>query len=156
MSDPIEINTPDAKHIKLRIPGESFWALLVEGQANQATVDNVLLSGDYSYGDLVEYDPDSHEVLRLVERRFVAARIDYDSTDGKETDRDVIDNEVCKDNYVQLYEHFEPHGISVEGMMAGSAMVAIPVDMPARQLRAIVDTCPFKRFVLIMRPGGEG
>lgn len=57
------------KHIRLRIPGESFWACQYDDlPANQAEINNHLVSDMYSYGDRVEFDEDRN-VVRLVMTR---------------------------------------------------------------------------------------
>ena len=56
-------------HIRLKIPGESFWAYKYPDlPENQAEINNHLLSGDYAFGDRVEYDEDRN-VVRLVKTR---------------------------------------------------------------------------------------
>lgn len=58
-----------AKNIRLKIPGESFWATQYEDLPNnQAEINNHPLSGDYSYGDRVEFDQDRN-IVRLVKTR---------------------------------------------------------------------------------------
>lgn len=57
------------KHIKLKLPGESFWAYQYDDlPPNQAEINNRLLSGQYEFGDRVEFDED-HNVVRLVKTR---------------------------------------------------------------------------------------
>lgn len=54
------------KNIRLRIPGESFWATQYDDlPANQAEINNHLLTNQYAYGDRVEFDEDRN-VTRLV------------------------------------------------------------------------------------------
>lgn len=58
-----------AKNIRLKIPGESFWATQYDDiPANQAEVNNHLLSEQYKYGDRVEFD-NERNVVRLVKTR---------------------------------------------------------------------------------------
>lgn len=54
--------------VKLRIPGESFWGTLVSH--NTARVDNVLLSDEYRYGDVVRFNPSSGCVTGLISRTY--------------------------------------------------------------------------------------
>ena len=57
------------KNIRLKIPGESFWATKYDDLPdNQAEVNNYLFSDQYAYGDRVEFDED-HNVVRLVKTR---------------------------------------------------------------------------------------
>jgi hypothetical protein len=54
------------KNIRLRIPGESFWATQYDDlPANQAEIKNHLFTNQYAYGDRVEFDEDRN-VVRLV------------------------------------------------------------------------------------------
>lgn len=58
-----------AKNIRLKIPGESFWATQYEDLPNnQAEINNHLLSEKYSYGDRVEFD-ENRNVVRLIKTR---------------------------------------------------------------------------------------
>ncbi|HBX35908.1 MAG TPA: hypothetical protein DEG76_00795 [Pseudohongiella sp.] len=53
-------------HIRLKLPGESFWAYQYPDlPKNQAEINNHLLSDEYSLGDRVEFD-DDRNVTRLV------------------------------------------------------------------------------------------
>jgi len=53
-------------NIRLKIPGESFWAYQYPDlPPNQAEVNNHLLSDVYAFGDRVEFD-DNRNVVRLV------------------------------------------------------------------------------------------
>lgn len=57
---------PNPKSIRLRIPGESFWATQYHDlPADQAEINNHLLTNQYAYGDRVEFDEDRN-VVRLV------------------------------------------------------------------------------------------
>jgi hypothetical protein len=62
-----------AKQIRLKIPGELFWAYQYDDlPSNQAEINNHLLSDQYSFGDRVEFDEDRN-VLRLVKTRAQVA-----------------------------------------------------------------------------------
>ncbi len=57
-------------HIRLKIPGESFWAYRYPDlPENQAEINNHLLSDVYSFGDRVEFDKDRN-VTKLVKTRL--------------------------------------------------------------------------------------
>ena len=57
------------KNIRLRIPGESFWAFQYDDlPSNQAEVNNHLFSNQYQFGDRVEFD-DERNVVRIVKTR---------------------------------------------------------------------------------------
>ena len=62
-----------AKNIRLKIPGEPFWATQYDDiPTTQAEINNHLLSEQYSYGDRVEFD-DDRNVVRLVKSRAQVA-----------------------------------------------------------------------------------
>lgn len=63
-------------HIRLRIPGESFWAYRYDDlPPNQAEINNHPVSDQYHCGDRVEFDED-HNVVRIVKtREQVAAEL---------------------------------------------------------------------------------
>ena len=57
------------KQIRLKIPGESFWAFRYPDLPdNQAEINNHLFSDVYSFGDRVEFDEDRN-VTRLIKTR---------------------------------------------------------------------------------------
>jgi hypothetical protein len=57
------------KHIRLKIPGELFWAMQYDDlPPNQAEVNNHLFTDQYAFGDRVEFDEDRN-VVRLVKTR---------------------------------------------------------------------------------------
>ena len=56
-------------HIRLKIPGETFWAYRYPDlPENQAEINNHLLSNEFSFGDRVEFD-ENRNVTRLIKRR---------------------------------------------------------------------------------------
>ncbi len=56
-------------NIRLKIPGESFWAYRYPDlPENQAEINNHLLTDQYAFGDRVEFDEDRN-VTRLVKTR---------------------------------------------------------------------------------------
>lgn len=60
-------------NIRLKIPGESFWAYQYPDlPKNQAEVNNHLFSDKYAFGDRVEFDEDRN-VTRLVKTRAEVA-----------------------------------------------------------------------------------
>lgn len=56
-------------NIRLKIPGESFWAYQYPDlPENQAEINNHLLSDIYAFGDRVEFDK-NRNVIRLIKTR---------------------------------------------------------------------------------------
>lgn len=59
--------TPE--NIRLKIPGESFWATRYDDlPENQAEINNFPLSDDYNFGDRVEFDGGGN-ITRIVKTR---------------------------------------------------------------------------------------
>ena len=58
------------KSVRLKIPGELFWAMQYDDlPSNQAEINNQLVNNsEYDYGDRVEFDEDRN-VVRLVMTR---------------------------------------------------------------------------------------
>jgi hypothetical protein len=62
-----------SNQIRLKIPGESFWAYRYPDlPENQAEINNHLLSETYAFGDRVEFDEDRN-VTRLIKTRAEVA-----------------------------------------------------------------------------------
>ena len=60
---------PKRHHIRLKLPGESFWAYQYPDlPENQAEINNHLFSTEYAFGDRVEFDKDRN-VVKLVKTR---------------------------------------------------------------------------------------
>ena len=58
-----------SRHIRLKIPGEYFWAYQYDDlPEDQAEINNHLLSDQYHFGDRVEFDEDRN-VTRIVKTR---------------------------------------------------------------------------------------
>lgn len=123
----------DNNHIKLRVPGESFWAIPVEGTTDQAIIDNLLLDDDYRFKDVVRFNPDTGEVIELVERTMHQIPIKYFVAEGEDI------NDVWK----KIVTHFESHGIEIEGMIAGMAMLSVPKEMTYDKIKAVADEFDF-------------
>lgn len=64
------------KNIRLKIPGELFWATQYPDlPSNQAEINNNLLTDQYHYGDRVEFDEDRNVVRLIKTRAQVAAEL---------------------------------------------------------------------------------
>ena len=69
-------------NIRLKIPGESFWAFQYPDlPKNQAEINNVLFTDKYSFGDRVEFDEDRN-VTRLIKTK---AEVDKEVGDANHT-----------------------------------------------------------------------
>lgn len=116
-------------YIKLHIPGESFWAIKLSDDT--AEVANILLSDDYSLGDIVRFDKE-REVVELLEKKNFTGGIKY-PTEGD-----------IKETFKKVYDYLESKDVKVEGAMAGMALIAFPVVMTDEELEKIVEECPIK------------
>ena len=73
-------------HIRLKIPGESFWAFQYPDlPANQAEINNALISDEYHFGDRVEFDEDRN-VTRLIKTAAEVADEIAPTHNGGESD----------------------------------------------------------------------
>jgi hypothetical protein len=130
-----EKSEKEYKHIKLHIPGESFWAMQLS--EDTAQIDNILLNSDYGLKDIVKFNPEDNEVISVIEKKTNTFGIKYpEEGDVKET-------------YKTLYNYFESKNIHIEGMFSGVALLSIPVGIPSNAVEQIVAECPFKIEFLI-------
>lgn len=61
-------------NIRLKLPNESFWAFQYPDlPANQAEINNHVLTSGYEFGDRVEFDEDRN-VVRVVKTREEVAQ----------------------------------------------------------------------------------
>ncbi|HWY34390.1 MAG TPA: hypothetical protein VNX68_07065, partial [Nitrosopumilaceae archaeon] len=93
-----------SKHIKLHIPGESFWAIQLT--EDTATVDNILLNPEVGYKDVVKFDPENNEVISVIVKNSNTFGLKYAVTDE------------IAETYKKIVKHFESNSIGVEGMTA--------------------------------------
>ena len=64
------------KQIRLKVPGESFWAYQYDDlPPNQAEINNHVLNDKYAFGDRVEFDEDRNVTRLVLTRQQVAAEI---------------------------------------------------------------------------------
>jgi hypothetical protein len=117
------------EHIKVHLPGEWLWAIKLT--ATTAKLDNMPITGDWAYGDVVEFDPDSMEVTKLVERKYRSGGVTYNIPKGS-TDKQIVAA------MRPVYKALEKAGILCEGFTAGLLGVAVPLTMTVEQARKIV------------------
>ena len=120
----------DSSHIKLHIPGESFWATKLT--EDTAQVDNILLNCDIGFKDIVKFNPKNNKVTSILIKKTHTLGINYS-----------IDGDV-KEAYKKVYNHFEGRGIPIEGMVAGMALISIPVELAENVVDDIIKECPVK------------
>lgn len=118
----------ESKHIKLRVPGESFWAIPLS--EDTAEVDNILLDGSIGLGDVVKFNPANNEVVSVLVKKTNTMGIKYPTTGD------------IKETYKKVYEYLEENNIKVEGMMAGMALIAVPVGIPDSAVEKIISESP--------------
>lgn len=113
------------EHIKVRLPGEGIWAIKVTDTT--ATLDNMPLADGYAYGDLVEYEPGTMRVVRLIEHRYKSGVVRYD-VPPRATDKDL------SKIYRGIVTKLEKKGILCEGWGAGIIGIGYPTTMSADTL----------------------
>jgi hypothetical protein len=129
-----EKTVKEYKHIKLHIPGESFWAMQLS--EDTAQVDNILLNSDIGLKDIVKFNPEDNEVISVIEKKTNTFAINYPSEGD------------IKETYKTLYNYFEEKGIKVEGMFAGTALLSVPVGIPDSAVTKIINECSIKIILL--------
>ena len=118
----------ESKHIKLHIPGESFWAeQLTE---DTACVDNILLNSEIGYKDIVKFNPENHEVISVLVKKSNTFAIKYSTANN------------IQETYKKIVEYFEEKSVGIEGIFAGMALLSVPVGIPETALHKIVSDCP--------------
>src|ERR1035437_1595267 len=126
----VEKTEKEYKHIKLFVPGESFWAMQLS--EDTAQVDNILLSAYIGLKDIVKFNPENKEVISVIEKKTDTVAIKYPEGGN------------IKKTYKKLYDYFEGKGIQVEGMFPGVCLLSVPVGVPENAITQIVAECPIK------------
>lgn len=129
----------EPKHIKLNIPGESFWAKQLT--EDTAEVDNILLEPSIGLGDIVKFNTKTNTVETVLVKKTNTMAVNY-SPEGD-----------IKETYKTLYNYLESNNILVEGMMAGMALIAVPVGLPDSAVEEIVSKCPVE--LVLVKPTEE-
>lgn len=130
----MEKTEKEYKHIKLFVPGESFWAMQLS--EDTAQVDNILLNADIGLKDIVKFNPENNEVISVIEKKTNTCAIKYPEYGN------------IKKTYKKLYDYFEGKGVQVEGMFSGVCLLSIPVEVPESAVTQIVAECPIKVEIL--------
>ncbi len=124
------IKTED-KHIKIRVEGESFWALQLT--ENTAQVDNILLSNEVHYKDIVKFNPETMIVEKVIESTHDTIAIVYKTTE-----------ETIQEDYKKLHTYLKEKNMSLEGMGAGIALLAFPKTMTDDEIIGIMENTPIQ------------
>jgi hypothetical protein len=106
----------EPEHCKVRIPGESFWALKTK-KPDVVVVNNQLLSDKYNFGDYVRIDKD-HNVIGLVKKAPNINFILRYNDSGSEED--------IQKRFTDISKCIRDIGGFTEGMVVGCMNVAIP------------------------------
>jgi len=112
--------------------GEGLWATPIDAQAGIYRVENFPISEvDYTNGDAVQVADDGTGrlyIVGLAERRFQPALIEYGTLDRPAR------------RALRLY--FEGFGARLEWLVAGTAGVAVPVDITRAEFGRICAEAP--------------
>ena len=121
---------PEEKLIKVRLPGESLWAVdLGEGKAE---LRNAPFNDGYSLFDIVKIDSDG-KVLEMIERKYRPVQIKYECTEEN------IDEE-----WKKLCEYVHSKNMHIEGFVAGYAGLSVPKEVTDEELKKLLDDSPVK------------
>lgn len=119
------------QNIKLRIPGESFWAYQLT--KDTARVCNILLSAEIGLDDIVRFNPENNEVVSLLIKKTTTFAAEYK-----------FSKKTIKQKYKILYKYFEERNIKVEGLAMGVVLLSVAVGIPTNVVKQIIKECPVK------------
>ena len=120
--------------IKLRIPGERFWARPLSD--NTAEIMNILVDPEYGLNDIVAHDGEN--VTCVLVKKTETAALSYEA-DVSNEEREVILARVRK-----IIDHFQAKDVQVEPAVLCKMLIAIPVGMPREFVVDLARTCPVK------------
>lgn len=131
--------------VKLRVPGEGFWAIpLPERGPDIYQIDNLLISDDYRFRDIVRADADRN-VIELIERRCEQMAFKYDCPklpDGS------VDVETFGPIWDGWCDKLQEIGVELEGMCHGMVMASYPATWQDREaLAKITEVVPELRVI---------
>ena len=119
-----ETTTEVPTHVKLSVDGESFWAIpLPERGHDVYRIDNILLSSDYCFGDIVRADSD-HRVAECIETTYRQWAFNYPVPKIKGTDS--VDNDQIEENWKKWRTALKEIDVHIEGVVFGTCTVAYP------------------------------
>lgn len=132
------------KYIKIHVPGESLWATDLGN--NQAKIDNIPLTNLFGFGDIIEYkevNKDSaYEFVRVVQQTSKTFHIKYDAEGYKYSD--VFDEKtiIIRERYKEISQYLKKFNFFTEGIVAGMACVAVPIETTDKIFEAIIEASP--------------
>ena len=109
-----------AQYIKVHVPGEWLWA--VKKSKNTALLDNTPITRGYNYKDLVEFDPSTFEVVKVIESQYRQASVRYTVPLNAE-------EAAIVEVYARVCKALESEGIMCEGAGIGLIIAAVPMKM---------------------------
>jgi Holliday junction resolvase-like predicted endonuclease len=118
--------------IKLRIPGERFWAKPLGD--NTAEICNILTNPEYGLNDIVAHDGEN--VTCVLVKKTNTAILTYQADVVAES-RDEIIARVKK-----IVTHFQASDIQTEPVVLCKILIAIPVGLPDDFVRDVASKCP--------------
>ncbi len=122
------------KHTKVRVPGEAFWAIKTD-EPDVVVIDKLPVTEGFRFGDKVRIDSE-HNVVEVIENTFAQYLLRYDG-EGEQ-------DEVQK-RWERIVHFAEAHEVQLEGMVAGSAVLAIPKEKATDEFaQRLVKECPVK------------
>jgi Holliday junction resolvase-like predicted endonuclease len=121
-----------SKLIKLRIPGERFWARPLSD--NTAEIMNILTDPEYGLNDIVAHDGEN--VTCVLVKKTETAAISYvaDLSEGRE---------VILERVNKIIKHFQTdNNIQVEPTILCRMLIAYPVGVQKEVVMDVVESCP--------------
>ena len=111
---------------------EWLWAKKISD--NTAKVENIpFFVEDMTLGDLVEFDPKTHVILRVIEK---CGRTLHGHFDFAEYEEETLQL------WHQIKEHFGTYDIPLEAMSQGFFSLAVPLDLDDEQVLGVAVCCP--------------
>jgi hypothetical protein len=120
-------------YIKLRIPGETFWAKPLS--ETTAEIKNILVNPEYGFDDIVSHDGFGNVQALLIKKTY-RVFLKYPLFVKKSEDKDERRNKIIK--------HFENENLMAEPAIAGLILIAVPVGIPHEAIVQISKSCPVK------------
>jgi len=125
------MNIPD-NYIKLKIPGEKFWAESIS--PNSAIIKNILVNPEYGLNDVVAHDGEN--VTCVLVKKTETVKLTYSINAP-------INVEDIKTKVQKICKYFEEkYNFETEPAILGLILLAIPVGITKDAVLSAVENCP--------------
>jgi len=137
----IKVKFPISKveNQRVQLPGETIWAIPLEGEGNRAIIDEIPLNITFGLGDIVEYDPERDNIVTQVICRG-----------SKTYGGRILREELGKDNpmtagipYKEIIgEYFEPFAIKLCFLTDIMFVMSVPLNMSDDRAAQLIRDSP--------------